>query len=322
MVRPLSSTLAVLAVLTLVTGCTGPALPAEDSATAPTTPSPQPEETAAPVPGADADRPRLHFTAHGVGLPNTVGPACARGIETSESNLMRVTAPEGWLLRGSGGGSGPSQLSYDVGGGSVTVHLVGRAEQLASHFDGHEFGGEAGTAELDGTGFPVVEARLSDDEAGFALTSVPWLTNLPGGSEYVLTVFVTSEQTGVPSAGDAIELLSSVRVERCQGIMESVIALSARSVLAVPEIVNDPLGKTVPSSPQPPYDPLAGPDAWAVEQLAYLLPFPEPTDRCVAEVLQDDAARAGLPPVLLIGPLVVGASGTNLDALEGVAAGC
>lgn len=67
---------------------------------------------------------------------------------------------------------------------------------------------------------------------------------------------------------------------------------------------------------------LAGPDAWEVEQLAYMLPFPEPTDRCVAEVLQDDAARAGLPPALLIGPLVVGASGTNLDALEGVAAGC
>lgn len=322
MVRPLSSTLAVLAALTLVTGCTGPALPADGPPTAPTTPSPQPEETGAPASEADAERPRLHFTAHGVGLANTVGPSCARGIKTSESNLMRVSAPEGWLLRGSGGGSGPSQLNFDVGGATVTVHLVERAEQLASNFDGHEFGGEVGTAELDGTTFPVLEARLSDEEAGFALASVPWLTNLPGGSEYVLTVFVTSEQAGVPSAEDAIELLSSVRVERCQGIMESVVALSARGVLAVPEIVNDPLGKTVPSSPQPPYDVLAGPDAWEVEQLAYLLPFPVPTDRCVAEVLQDEAARAGLPPALLIGPLVVGASGTNLDALEGVAAGC
>lgn len=247
MARPQSSTLAVLAALTLVTGCTGPALPADGPPAAPATPSPQPEDTGAPAPGADAERPRLHFTAHGVGLANTVGPACARGIETSESNLMRVTAPEGWLLRGSGGGSGPSQLNFDVGGAAVTVHLVERAEQLASNFDGHEFGGEVGTAELDGTRFPVLEARLSEDEAGFALSSVPWLTNLPGGSEYLLTVFVTSEEAGVPSTEDAIELLSSVRVERCQGIMDSVVALSARGVLAVPEIVNDPLGKTVPS---------------------------------------------------------------------------
>lgn len=103
---------------------------------------------------------------------------------------------------------------------------------------------------------------------------------------------------------------------------EPVIATSAGGALAVPDIVSDPLGKTVPSSPQPAYDVQAGPNAWSAEQLAYLLPFPEPTDRCVAEVLQDQSVRDTLPPLLFIGPLVVGASGTNLEALEEIAAGC
>ncbi|HRN30363.1 MAG TPA: hypothetical protein PK890_11785, partial [Terrimesophilobacter sp.] len=56
--------------------------------------------------------PVLHFTAHGEGAPNTAGPGCSWGIEKSSSNLFRVTAPANWQMRGSSGGSGPSDIRY------------------------------------------------------------------------------------------------------------------------------------------------------------------------------------------------------------------
>lgn len=301
-----------------------PVATVDEPASTPTAQAPPSPDPGTSVAESDTERPRLFFTAHGEGAPNTFGPGCAMGIETTSSNLMRLTAPEGWVHRGSSGGSGPSALLFDVGGVPVDVDLVGNTGQLASMFDGHELGGQVGTADLDGTTFPVVEVSLGGGSTGYAMTDVPWLTNLPApfGPTSALTVFVTSTQAGVPSVDDSVALLSSVRVERCEGIMESVIATSAGGTLAVPDIVDDPLGKTVPSAPQPSYDVQAGPDAWSAEQLAYLLPFPEPTDRCVAEVLQDHAVRDTLPPLLFIGPVVVGASGTNLEALEEIAAGC
>lgn len=326
--RILLSLFAAGSLLAAVVGCSGPiiTMPEQTAPTGPIPQAPEPTETGAPASGGDAERPRLFFTAHGEGAPNTFGPACAMGIETTASNLMRVTAPEGWVYRGSSGGTGPSELRFDVGGVTVTVNLLENAEQLGSllRFDGYELGGRVGAADLDGTTFPVVEASLSGDATGHAMTDVPWLTNLPSPWDdgQKLTVFVTSQQAGVPSLNDSLALLASVRVERCGGIMQAVIAMSVSRLLAVPDIVNDPLGKTVPSSPQPAYDVQAGPNAWSAEQLAYLLPFPEPTDRCVADVLQDQSVRDTLPQLLFIGPFVVGASGTNLEALEEIAAGC
>ncbi|HRN29284.1 MAG TPA: hypothetical protein PK890_06250, partial [Terrimesophilobacter sp.] len=44
--------------------------------------------------------------------------------------------------------------------------------------------------------------------------------------------------------------------------------------------------------------PALGVNAWSVQQLAYLLAVPEPTDRCVAEVLQDESKADQLPQPL------------------------
>lgn len=246
--------------------------------------------------------PVLHFAAHGEGAPNTAGPSCSWGIDESFSNLFRVTAPASWQMRGSSGGSGPSDIRYEVGDSDVVVDMVeSRGDLESSKFESLEFGSQVATADLAGTQVPIVEVSLRGGEVtGYGITDVPWLENIAemmGGARH-LTVLVTSEDAGLPTLQDANSLLSSVRVERCGGIGQAIVFGALNQVTAVPEIVDDPLGKTRPSASQPTYNPALGTSVWSVEQLAYLLPLPEPTDRCVAEVMQDESKADQLPQLL------------------------
>lgn len=303
------------ALVVMLAGCSAPVTsgdvppaPAESSA-------PEPSNSGDAGPSTGDPVPVLHFVAHGEGAPNTVGPNCSWGIEKGSGSPFRVTAPASWQLRGSVGGSGPSAIRYELGDADVVVDLVEAREDLQSAaFETLDFGSQAGTADLAGTQVPIVEVSLRGGEAtGYGITDVPWLENITemmGGARH-LTVLVTSAEAGVPTLQDATSLLSSVRVERCAGIGQAIVFASQDRVTAVPEIVNDPLGKTRPSAPQPSLNPALGVRVWSVEQLAYLLPLPEPTDRCVAEVLHDESTEDQLPQllrVLLMTPIGV----TNL----------
>lgn len=271
--------------------------------------------------GADTagiEHPVISFAASGPGEPNTFGPQCSMGIEATASNLFRVTAPAAWVQRGSGGGSGDSELGFDVEGVDVTVNMAATEQEVGSIGD-VEFGAAAGDADLAGTDVPVVEATVGD-ATGYAIDGVVWMTDLPEqfGGEEAMTIVVSSSDPAVPTLEDATAVLSSVRVERCAGISDAVVAASADRVLAVPEFVDDPLDKTHPGGDQPALDMAGAVNAWSTDQLAYLLPFPEPVATCVAESLQDE-----LPAVFPIGLTAVSAvQGDQQDALIAIADGC
>ena len=265
-----------------------------------------------------ADHPVVSFAASGPGEPNTFGPSCARGIETTSSNLFRVTAPGSWSQGGSGGGSGPSDIRFEVGDGDVVVDMASTESDVTLIGD-VEFGDAVAEADLDGTTAPIVEASF-DESTGYAIDGLVWMTDLPQqfGGESAMTVIVSSEDPALPTLDDATAVLSSIRAERCAAISEAVVAASVDRVLAVPEFVDDPLGKTYPGGDQPPLDMAGAVNAWSADQLAYLLPFPEPVDLCVAESLQDE-----LPAVFPLGMGVVSAvAGESQDALDAIADAC
>lgn len=275
-----------------------------------------------PEPDTDTDtsgtsHPVISFAASGPGEPNTFGPQCSMGIEATSSNLFRLTAPTAWTQRGSTGGTGDSDIDFEVGDAEVVVTMAA-TEQEATLTDA-DFGAEVGEADLAGTAVPIVEA--TDGEAtGYAITDVVWMTGLPEqfGGEEAMTIVVTSTDPAVPTLEDATAVLSSIRVERCRAISEALVAASADGVLAVPEFVDDPLGKTHPGGDQPAFDMAGAVNAWSIDQLAYLLPFPEPIDRCVAESLQDE-----LPEIFPIGMTAVTAGqGDQQDALLAIAEAC
>ena len=330
--RQFRSLLAALAALALLVAACGSDDSSDDAsadnggeASAETTPTD--DDTADDDPGTDdagedaptgVAHPVISFAAHGPGEPNTYGPQCSTGIEATASNLFRVTSPDGWVQRGSGGGSGASDMRFEVGDGEVIVDLASVDSDLGTLGE-IEFGSEVGEADLDGTTTPIVEVAY-DERTGYAIDGLVWMTDLPDqfGGESAMTILVSSADPALLTLDDATALLSSVRVERCAAISDALVAASADGVLAVPEFVDDPLGKTHPGGDQPALDMAGAVNAWSTDQLAYLLPFPEPVDRCVAESLQ-----AELPEEFIMGMSVVSAvQGTQQDALIAIADAC
>ena len=122
--RSVLSAVVSSALVVALAGCSGPVTSDDPPPVPAATETPQPTNPSDTGPVADDTVPVLHFTAHGEGAPNTVGPSCSWGIERGSSNLFRVTAPESWVMRGSSGGSGPSDIRYEVGGSDVMVDLV------------------------------------------------------------------------------------------------------------------------------------------------------------------------------------------------------
>ena len=107
------------------------------------------------------EHPVVRFAAHGPGEPNTFGPACSMGIEDTAISVFRVTAPATWDQRGSGGGSGSSELTFEVGGEEVTLHLASSTNEVQL-FGDVTFGAEVGTADLAGESVPIVEAEVGE----------------------------------------------------------------------------------------------------------------------------------------------------------------
>lgn len=266
----------------------------------------------------EVGHPVISFAAHGPSEANTFGPQCSMGIETTLSGLIRVTAPGTWEQRGSGGGTGASEIRFEVDGVEVDVDMASTDQEITSIGD-VEFGATVDEADLDGSMVPVVEATVGDS-TGYAIERVVWMTGLPEqyGAEEVMTVVVSSPDPAVPTLDDATAVLSSVRVERCAAIGAALVAASADRVLAVPEFLDDPLAKTYPDGDQPALDLAAAVDLWSIEQLAYLLPFPEPVARCVAESLKGE-----LPKVFPLGmTVVIAGEGDQQDALLALADAC
>ena len=300
---------AVASVLALSACAAEPTDNTADSAPAEQAPDTSPPDSSAT--GND-DYPVLRFAAHGEGAPNTYGPDCSVGIETSTSSVFRVTAPEGWAHRGGSGGSGSTSLNFDVNGAQATIYFAAAPGELGTH-PNLEFGAPVGTVELPGVTAELLEvtdlANGATEVTAYGMSEVPWLTNLPGGTERSMTVFITSSDPAVPTLEDATAMLSSVRVERCAGIRDAILHYSVSNTLAVPLIESDPLGKQHPNGDQPQYDASNSLNAWSEEQLAYLLPLSAPADLCVARQLQDTSVRATLPPTFNI--LWMGLSPTN-----------
>ncbi|WP_436794182.1 hypothetical protein [Actinospongicola halichondriae] len=285
----------------------------DDGDTSDDTPDDETDESEAP---SGADHPIVSFAAHGPGAPNTSGPACAMGIDNTSLNLFRVTAPAGWERRGSTGGSGDSDIDYEVGDASVIVTMAENEDQ--ADFIDVTLGDEVGEADLDGTTVPIVEAAM-DDTTGYAIADVVYVTGLPQqfGFESAMTIVVAWSDPSAVSLEDATSVLSSIRAERCAVIADTIVAMTAADVLAVPEFENDPLDKTYPGGDQPPFDMVNAVDVWSVDQLAYLLPFSEPVDHCVAESLKSD-----LPADFPLGISAVSAVGVQQDALTAIADAC
>lgn len=122
------------------------------------------------------DYPVIHFAAHGEGAPNTYGPSCSVGIETSSSSMFRVTAPDGWILRGGTGGSGRTALDFEVDGVRATLYLAAENNELVQH-PNLELGTQVGTVELPGVTAELVEVTDlgtgSTELSGYGISEVP-----------------------------------------------------------------------------------------------------------------------------------------------------
>lgn len=259
----------------------------------------------------------IHLAAHGAGASNTFGPSCSIGIHATNLNPIRVSVPDGWTMRGSGGGSGTSEVSFDVDGATVTVHVAAHAADR-NLWESLEVGGEVGTADLAGVAVPIAEVSLGDD-TGFGFVDVAWVTSLPetySEDAFEMSVLVVADDASALGLAHATAVLSSVRVERCAAIVATLPPMATAGVMSVPEIVDDPLGKTRPDQDQPPYGSLVEAfTIYSLEQLAYLLPVAEPLDRCVAEALRNAPPPEFMIPSAALAPVQGGAQEAALETL-------
>ncbi|NLV56204.1 MAG: hypothetical protein GXY13_11390 [Acidimicrobiales bacterium] len=328
MTRPRPLTALVLAGALLAAACGGSSDDDRSDATGDTagpTPAAPDDSTPADPEGTDddpagtgTDYPTIRYAAHGPSAPNTLGPSCATGIEATSLDPVRVTAPADWIPTGSSGGTGPSEAYFDAGGARIEVAVAADSDDLQV-LDDLVLGAESGEFDLAGTSLALVEASLGD-ATGYAMSEVEYVSSLPGpiGGSLELMVAVVSTEPDRPTLDEAVEVLSTVRVERCAAIQRAIIRGSGGGVLVVPEIVDDPLGKEHPGGEQPAYHPIDALASLTPEQLAYLLPLPEPGDRCAAESLQ-----TALPPELPIAQSAFApVQGRQQDALAALAEGC
>lgn len=277
------------------------------------------EASDAAAPAVDGvEHPVVRFAAHGPADPNTYGPSCAMGIETTALNVTRMTAPSSWSYGGSSGGTGASSIEFRVEDGSITVD-VAAAEFDRSLVGTIVAGAEVARVDLDGTSVPIVEVTV-DDRPGYAIDQLVWMEPLPPlfDGAMAMTVTVTGNAPDLFTLDEAVELLGTVRVERCEAVMTAVTAMGAVPVLAVPEFDPDPLGKTYPGGDQPAFDMQNIVGAYSTEQLAYLLPFENPVATCVAGSLQAEVPD----PFLLDLGVLAAVEGEQQDALQAIADAC
>jgi len=310
----------------LATACGGSEPPASQDVPVPETPpareaapSSSAPETASPAAAAPVPAPVIRFAAHGP-APRTYGPRCGDGIEGTSSDVFRITAPDDWLQRGTGGGSGPDHISFEVAGSRsrVVVDLYASREELDYQNDFEDRGPTGLTVDVAGTSVPLHEVAV-EDRTGYGILHLPWLLEVPRLGEIEGSVLVTSRGPGLMTSEGAASVLGTVRVERCSGISQLLVWGPASGRLLLPEFEGgDPLGKERPDDPQPAYVPGQSPLlAYSEAQLAYLLPLEAEVARCVAPLVREDA---GDDPILHL--KVLAPSGTMKETLAAYAARC
>ena len=117
----------------------------------------------------------------------------------------------------------------------------------------------------------------------------------------------------------AAAVLSTVRVERCAAISQTLIYGPAARHQLVPQFEGgDPLGKPRPDEPHPPYVPGESPLlTFSEAQVAYLLPVPGGVADCVAELVRADAPSDPILHLKVLTP-----SGTQKEQLADYVARC
>jgi hypothetical protein len=277
--------------------------------------------TSASAPAASTSSveiPVARFTAHGPQAGNTIGPACADGIEPRGGDIFRFTPPDTWTWRGTSGGTGSDEVTFDGDGATMFVRVSGYDYDTANLFGWEVVGPSGIDLDLGGEAVPMMEVKLGDRD-GYAIVDLPYLGPLPlvtAGSA-LGTVILTSDDPERPTVDEARELLSTVRVERCEAVAQALIWGPAAGVHLVPRFEPDPLGKTYPDQEFPSFDPtVSALRSYTVEQLAYLLPVDESLARCVAERIQEEE-DSPIAHLLYLAP-----SGNNKEALAEIVAGC
>ncbi|MBT8404106.1 MAG: hypothetical protein KJP18_09625, partial [Gemmatimonadetes bacterium] len=261
--------------------------------------------------------PVVRFAAFGPS-PGTYGPRCGTGIEGSSSDVFRITAPADWVYRGTSGGSGADDISFDLNGTRVTVDLYADRGELRIETDFEDRGPTGLTVELPGASVPLHEVFVGG-RTGYGILYVPWLVDLPAADDPEGTILITSREPGLVDPETAAAVLGTVRVDRCAAISRTLIwgPMSRRQL--VPDFEGgDPLGKTRPDEPHPEYVPGESPLlTFSEAQVAFLLPVPAEVADCVAGLVREDAPS---DPILHMKVLLP--SGTMKEELEAYVAQC
>ena len=267
-----------------------------------------------------AEVPVVRFAAHGPDADNTIGPSCATAIDARGGDVFRFTPPVGWVWWGTSGGTGYDQVEVkDATEVSLIVTESAYDYDTAALRDWQLLGPAGADIEIDGVSVPIMEISLEGD-SGYAIVDFDYMSPVPGlGAGASLgTVALTSAEPGRPTLDEAVQLLSTVRIERCAAVAEAMIGGPAAGVHLVPRFEPDPLGKGYPDQPQPAYDPTVGTlESYTPEQVAYLMSVEEDVAMCVAERAIEWGAGNPIAYLYMFAP-----SGTNTADLEAILAQC
>lgn len=316
---------ALLTVLLVLFGCGGDAPPDEAPDGADQAPAgeavaePAGDRSAEPTPAAamGGPVPVVHLAAHGPAA-STYGPRCGDGIEGTGSDIFRVTVPEGWVQRGTSGGTGADDISFEVGGTRVTVDLFATEEEFRFEDEFEDLGETGVQVDLGGRTVPLHEVTM-EGRRGYGILGVTYIEGLPRTGDRTGSILVTSPEGAALSPEVAADVLGTVRVERCSAISQMLIWGPAAGYQLVPDFAGgDPLGKERPDEDPPAYVPGESPLlTYSEDQVAYLLPLDQETARCVAPLVRADA---GSNPILHL--TVFAPSGTGKETLAGYVSRC
>ena len=274
------------------------------------------DDTDVSVPGSgDVAVPIAKFAAAGEGDPGTIGPACGDNEDRGDG-IFRFTAPAGYEWQGMGGGSGAAEFTITDGDTTIQIDSYGAEEEYEADSDLEDLGESGTTVDIDDETFEVHEVTM-EDEPGFGIFGIEYLSPVPMVDALIGGVVVSSRDVEL-TVDQAVEILETVRAERCAVVAEAQIWGPAAGVQLVPHFEPDPLDKTYPDQPQPAYTPGDSVvNTYTEEQVAYLLPLPEDVSVCVAPLAQEAAADD-----LVLDRTILSPTGTGKEQLEELVAEC
>lgn len=262
--------------------------------------------------------PIARFTAHGPQAANTIGPACAEGIDTRGGDVFRFTPPAAWAWQGTGAGTSYDEVTLVADDVRMTVTEAAYDYEKEAIRELEIVGPSGVDVDIDGETIAIMQVMLGG-ASGYAIVDLPYLGPLPTLDDGALgTVLLTSDSMDRPTVEEATELLGSVRIERCAAVGESMIWGPAGGVHLVPRFEPDPLGKAYPDQPQPAFEPPQSVlDAYSLEQVAYLMPVDADVSMCAAAKAVEFGAGNPIGYLFMFLP-----NGTNTSDLDAIVAAC